>query len=89
MTRKPLNKTSPAAAFERLLAALEAEILAASDEEIAEVLAERGMKLGMKGSASLGALVDPRDAADAALHDDEGMGDGPVYPPNRCKPTMG
>jgi hypothetical protein len=39
-------------ALERILAALESEIIAATDDEIAEVLKELGMKPGMKGSAA-------------------------------------
>lgn len=74
-----MNKTSLAAAFERLLVALEAEILAASDEEIAEVLAESGMKLGMKGSASLIALADPRGASESEL-EANAVDEGPVGP---------
>jgi hypothetical protein len=74
-----MNKTSLAEGLERLLSALEAEILAASDEEIAEVLAERGMKLGMKGSASLVDLIDPRGIAGAEPEADV-ADDGPAAP---------
>jgi hypothetical protein len=49
---KPTFHSPDGMALERILKALEDEIVSASDDEIAEVLAELGMKLGMKGSAA-------------------------------------
>ena len=43
---------SPETALERILRVLESELIAASDDEIAGVLEELGMKPGMKGSAA-------------------------------------
>jgi glucose-6-phosphate dehydrogenase assembly protein OpcA len=43
----------PERALGRILDALEREIIAMSDEEIATVLEERGMSLRMQGSAAL------------------------------------
>ena len=54
-----MKKSPGEIALDRLIAALEAELLAASDAEIAEVLAERGIKLGSKGSAGLVDLTLP------------------------------
>lgn len=53
-------KSDNAERFERLLAALEQELIAASDEEILEAAAEMGMNPAMKGSAAFfGVTVGP------------------------------
>jgi len=48
-----MTDTWPEPALSRILDDLEREILAAPDDEITQVLAELGMRPGMKGSAVL------------------------------------
>jgi hypothetical protein len=48
-----MKTTRPELGFERLLAALERDVLDATDEEILAVANELGMKPGMKGSIAL------------------------------------
>ena len=48
-----MKTTRPELGFERLLAALERDLLDATDEEILLVAHELGMKPGMKGSIAL------------------------------------
>ena len=48
-----MKTTRPELGIERLLTALEQELLDASDEEIAAVASELGIKPGMKGSIAL------------------------------------
>ncbi|MGH8201173.1 MAG: hypothetical protein ACREVO_12570 [Steroidobacteraceae bacterium] len=53
--------TDNAERFERLLAALEQELIAATDEEILEAASDLGMNPAMKGSAAFfGVTVDLR-----------------------------
>jgi hypothetical protein len=48
-----MKTTRPELGFERLLAALERDLLDANDEEISAVASELGIKPGMKGSIAL------------------------------------
>jgi hypothetical protein len=48
-----MKNSLPERAFERLLLALERELLAAGDDEIADVAGELGLKPDMKGSVAL------------------------------------
>jgi hypothetical protein len=50
--RTQMKRVFPQAALERLLAALERELIEATDEEILEAARDLGMKPQMKGSAA-------------------------------------
>jgi hypothetical protein len=50
--RSRMTQTFPEAALERILQALERELVVATDEEILEAAEDLGMKPGMKGSAA-------------------------------------
>lgn len=50
--RTKVSATGPAAAFERVLEALAAELIESTDEELLEAARELGMVLGMQGSAA-------------------------------------
>jgi hypothetical protein len=78
-------KDTPDRKLARLLDTLAADLLTAPDDEIAAVLAERGIKLGLKGSAALLDLVDPRIPNLRATDHDETTDDDP--PPTR-PPTL-
>jgi hypothetical protein len=71
-------KTMPEHALDRLLDALVADLMEASDDEIAEVLAERGIKLGMKGSAALLELIDPGTPTEHTRENNEDMRPSPA-----------
>jgi hypothetical protein len=64
MRRLTLTKKRSAAdrSLDRILAALEAELVAASDDEIVEVARDLGMNLAMKGSAAFIGLKYPSRA---------------------------
>jgi hypothetical protein len=57
--RKDLKRVFPEVALERLLEALESEILAASDEDILEAARDLGMNPAMRGSAAFLGLKGP------------------------------
>lgn len=61
--RTKMTQTFPETALERILEALERELIIATDEEILEAAGDLGMKPGMKGSAAFLGLrypaVDP------------------------------
>ena len=48
-----MSNSFPELGLERVLAALERDLIAASDEEMAEVASELGLKPGMQGSVAL------------------------------------
>jgi hypothetical protein len=65
--------------FERLLAALEQELIAAADEEILEAAGDLGMNPLMKGSAAFfGVTVGPRSPHSSS--DSRDSADGPGAP---------
>jgi hypothetical protein len=65
--------------FERLLAALERELIAATDEEILEAASDLGMNPAMKGSAAFfGVTVGPRSPYTAS--EPRESSDGPGAP---------
>jgi hypothetical protein len=56
-----MSHSFPELGLERVLAALERDLLAASDEELAEVAGELGLKPGMKGSVALFGVTSTMD----------------------------
>jgi hypothetical protein len=57
-----MSNFSPELGLERVLAALERDLLEASDEELTEVAGELGLKPGMKGSVALFGVTSTMDA---------------------------
>jgi hypothetical protein len=56
-----MSHSVPELGLERVLAALERDLLAASDEELAEVAGELGLKPGMQGSVALFGVTSTMD----------------------------
>jgi hypothetical protein len=66
-----MNSKQPVARLERLLSALERDLLDATDEEILAAAAELGMNPNMKGSAALVGvtfLVLPKSQPESTSH---------------------
>jgi len=61
-------KPSPAEVLTRIIDALEADLIAATDEDIAAVAADLGMKPHMKGSVALFDLIAGGRFGDVAIH---------------------
>jgi hypothetical protein len=52
-----MKDTFPELGFERVLTSLQSDLLAATDQEIAEIAAEIGLKPGMQGSIALAGVL--------------------------------